>query len=658
MASASAVHGASHQGEHRATHTDTLPGDGHQNDTTVADACVTNIGRPQSDQLPSRHATLAGANFDVPSQSISRSSPELDNAVLNGQYVDRTSALSFLRRARMKQFNADDTGPVKRSNQPLTAAGDKPLYGAASSGGAVHLTIMPSIPETAEASELLDLYFDVCVATYKPLCRPTVNTWYDTVSANVNQGLPIADNVGNAKASVLLSIFAIATFHRQKSRGFSEDAQSLSRSDALFRCSIALTETETGGPYLESAQARLLQVFYLLMTCRMNQAWYIFGNVLQMISALGMHRRSRRDRVSSRSPSDYIHSQCRIRSFWSAYILDKYMGVVMGRPRHFHDKDIDQDLPDRVDDPDMRATGPVPNEDDNVNECHIDGFLWNIKLARIVGEISDDLYPIAPLSEMDRIKGARQLATKLGDWHASLPPLLKAKPSNLIRSFRRQCVALKLAYKHAVIHLYRPFLPNRSLEQVQQLTKEDQLFREESIKLCISAARDALRTIDALAQEGPLFHAFWWTHYVTFCALSVVYVWDMQHSGHLDGVDAEALMALAERCQFHLAQATARNSPSRRYSMILEELRSESRRQGPAGSRNLQPDTQSAGIDVADGSMINDGTIAASQAFGDFTQGALADGALGSQNPFMDWQTSDWLDLDASVSKQLFCTRS
>jgi hypothetical protein len=261
--------------------------------------------------------------------------------------------------------------------------------------------------------------------------------------------------LGHANVSTVLSIFAVTTFHRQKSRGFSDDVSSLSDSDAFFRCSMALTESETGGPHLESAQARLVQVFYLLMTCRMNQAWYIFGSLSQIMSALGMYRRDRRKIHNASSRPDYAHS----------------------------------------------------------------------------------LYPINPLSESRRVEVAKSLALKLDEWHASLPVLLRARPSSLVRSFRRQCVALRLAYKHAIVHLHRPFLHARSSGEASLGTESAERFREESIKLCIGAARDALRTIDTLAQEGPLFHAFWWTHYITFCALTVTYVWDMQRGGNIEGID-------------------------------------------------------------------------------------------------------------------------
>jgi hypothetical protein len=586
--------------------------------------------------------------------SASRSSPELDTTEMNGEYVDRTSGLSFLQRARsrLKSRGGPSADHAQRSKQPLTAAGDKPLLGVLSDGLTVSPVILPAIPDSTQAVELLDMYFEVCVATYKPLHRPTVDAWYRILAANVAQGLPMTKTLGHARVSTVLSIFAVTTFHRQKSRGFSDDVSSLSDSDAFFRCSMTLTESETGGPHLESAQARLVQVFYLLMTCRMNQAWYIFGSLLQIISALGMHRRDRRKIHDTSSKPDYAHSQCRKRTFWSAYILDKYMGVVMGRPRHFHDKDIDQEYPDRANDENVTPLGLIPSDSDGIDDCHLDGFIWNTRLACIVGEISDELYPINPLSESRRVEVAKNLALKLDEWHASLPVLLKAQPSSLVRSFRRQCVALRLAYKHAVVHLHRPFLLARSSGEASIGTESAERFREESIKLCIGAARDALRTIDALAQEGPLFHAFWWTHYITFCALTVTYVWNMQRGSDIEGIDRQELMSLAERCQIHLANATATNSPSRRYSIILEELRSEATTQRPADNRVVNLNNQGVNNCLGNATAMDEAALTVPNAYdtSDIMQAGLADNISGDgYNPFMDWQTSDWLELDASV---------
>jgi transcription factor-like protein len=45
-----------------------------------------------------------------------------------------------------------------------------------------------------------------------------------------------------------------------------------------------------------------------------------------------------------------VQAECRRRTFWSAYSLDNYLSTALGRPRTFHDDDIDQQLPSAIDD--------------------------------------------------------------------------------------------------------------------------------------------------------------------------------------------------------------------------------------------------------------------------------------------------------------------
>lgn len=583
--------------------------------------------------------------YDNPvlSASRSRSPADLESAEIHGQYVDPTSSLSFLQRARhrlaVRRTRID--GQSNHSHlQPLATAGDKPLLDKQSSPGAE-----TALPGSQEIDELLSLYFDVCIATYKPLHRPTVRSWLQSALENADCGREQDHNIGKARLSMCYGVLAAATFHRQKSRGFEDDDGSLSASDAYFKESSRLTESETGVPHLESAQARLVQVFYLLMTCRMNQAWYIFGSLLQIVSALGMHRKDGKTLAPNRK-TDYIHRQCRRRAFWTTYILDKYLGVVMGRPRHFHDFDIDQDYPDSVNDDEMSGTGRVESSD--LEDCSIDAFIQNIKLSRIVGSISRELYPIQPLTESVRLERTRHFAEELRQWHSALPAFLgSVKPSTLVRSFRRQAVAIRLAYYHAKMHLYRPFLfkhtTSRSSHTIQR-------FHEESAIECLAASEQALRLVDTLAKEGTIFHAYWWTHYVTFCALSIAYVSDIQQRHRPAAVARppnDSLILLAEKCHKHLGQATATNTPTRRYSIILDELRAETRH--PLGGS----DPRVSAAPVAGSS--SETHVAAESRNGADTQLNSGDLGIGLEetslvDPFEDWQISDWLDLDASVS--------
>lgn len=299
-------------------------------------------------------------------------------AEIQGQVFDPTSGLTFLHRAwkRLSAQNAQSMPDVVKTsaeNQPVTMAGDRPLPESDER--------MPiRLPSPSENRMLLALYFDVCIATYRFLHRPAVEKWLAIVERNVEESRPVWFEIGHARAAIVLVALAIATTHQEKSKGFfsaDDEARSLSLSDELFGESSRLTEMETGYPKLESAQTRLVQTLYLLTTSRFNKGWYVFGNALQIISTIGLHRQenSKRRRASR---TDYIHTQCRMRTFWTAYILDNYLGVIFGRPRHFHDDDIDQDFPDRINDEDMTNLGPS-EAPDSPEDCHIDALIFHAK---------------------------------------------------------------------------------------------------------------------------------------------------------------------------------------------------------------------------------------------------------------------------------------
>jgi hypothetical protein len=212
---------------------------------------------------------------------------------------------------------------------------------------------------------------------------------------------PLNIDLGRPKTAAVLSVLAIASFHEEKVSGDIgsspvTQADTQSQSDMLFIEASRLTQAETGIPKLESAQCRLIQVLYLLMSCRFNQAWYTFGHALQIISALGLHRRDDRKRQATATKRDYIDEQCRKRTFWVAYTLDKYLGVIFGRPRHYHDEDIDQDFPDAVNDEDMTSIGPNAK---NTDDCHIESLVYHARLAQIAEKISREVYSIKPVCQ-------------------------------------------------------------------------------------------------------------------------------------------------------------------------------------------------------------------------------------------------------------------
>jgi hypothetical protein len=603
---------------------------------------------PESSELPPPEISDTSEVPEPPEAvqllASGRGSPGLEVA---GQYSDPTSGLSFLHRAWRRISNKESSQVMAghlgstEEHQPLTSAGDKPLQ-------RLGKLQMPSL---SKGRKLLELYFDVCIATYRILHRPSVEEWCVTVLANNTSHHSLSAGVGNARTAVVLSVLGIASFHEEKTRdggvspGKISDAVQ-SQSDELFCEAMRLSEEETGYPRLESAQSRLIQVLYLLMSSRFNQAWYTFGLALQIISALGLHRRDDRKRIPSAEKRDYIEEQCKRRTFWVAYTLDKYLGVIFGRPRHYHDDDIDQDFPDSVNDEDMLSSGPQIRGTDD--DCHIDSLIFHAKLAQIAERISREVYSIKAIPDHDRLAASHRLGAELRQWRASLPPLLGAvNPNSLIASYRRQATALKLSYCHAVMLAHRPFLLKNAFRNNEGL----RALAKESLVECISAAQSVLEAVDRMAQDGRLFHAFWWTHYVCFCALVIVYVWAIQESNNESSInERRKILDQAERCLHHLAQATASNSPSRKYSIILQELRGEAKRKTarPGQEQRIAPPVPAMNTASVFGSVqINNDPV--QQIWQPLFGSPIDTATPGLQNFLDDWQTTDWLHLDSSA---------
>lgn len=306
--------------------------------------------------------------------------PGLETAEIEGQIVGPTSNLTFIHRAWKKlALQIRDTGPNvltgSENLQPLISAGDKPFLDVQGQDVA--------LMDRKSAMDLFSFYFDNCVVTYRILNQQMCEQWLESVLQNIEGRAPLHMHIGHAKAAVVVGILAIASLRQHKlSPLWTANAGhsfALRQSEQYFTSSLSLTAQETGLPRIESAQARVLQVLYLLQTSRMNQAWYTFGNVIPVISALGLHRKATRHRGGGgQIPAmDYISSECCKRTFWVVYTLDKYLAVVFGRPRFYHDDDIDQDYPDRVNDEDMTPQGPSLSEP--LVDCHIDALIFHAR---------------------------------------------------------------------------------------------------------------------------------------------------------------------------------------------------------------------------------------------------------------------------------------
>ncbi|KOS37344.1 hypothetical protein ACN38_g11873 [Penicillium nordicum] len=531
----------------------------------------------------------------------SRNSPEPGSTDFEGNYLGPSSGVSFINRvwSRLHQDETthypDELQNESSRNTAVFMFGDKPY----SNPQEAEFTL----PSLEKALELVGIYFDYSMVTYRFVHRGNVEDWTSQVYQN-NIGLsnlPVGNMV--ARTAIVLMIIAVSTLYvEMRPGGMPGGRGERLESERWYAASKYMSSLESGPPRLETIQARLGQCLYLLSSSRANECWYSFGTTMQIVTALGLHRKG--PAKASNNGCSHLELELRRRIFWSVYTLDKYLSIMFGRPRLLHDEDIDQELPEETNDEDLLEEDPTRRT--GSTDSMMIASVLHYRLGRILGDISRQLYSINTHSRDSPIETAIRLTSELEKWKETVPPIFNSvHPTSLIPPLCRQSQVLQLAYSHAMMHVTRSFLLN-DFTDLSRRPKVPHPMVSSHVQKCIQAAEDIMTITDGLAHQGVLIQSFWFTHYVCFCAVLVIYIHTIQqHRKSLGGSSSVSvspvgspndrdklrqLFSLAESCQQHLVEATRKNCPSRRYGIILEELRQEVHRQ--IGSNGVSTETQ------------------------------------------------------------------
>ncbi|OGM48880.1 Zn(II)2Cys6 transcription factor [Aspergillus bombycis] len=498
--------------------------------------------------------------------------PELQRAQVADQYWGPTSAHSFLDRAALG-LPTPPSNAIGASHDPSHGPATVPMARLRDGGSLVHR------------------YFEFASPTHRVLHQQTVEK---TVRRLYQCGRPGEDRIGGVTSvcqAILLMVFSTATMFKMDIKGAMTDADEdgWRTSELYFTKADDLLSQESGAPRLESVQARFLMVLYLLSSSRAHRAWFTLGTAIQLIMALGLHSR-RRNRDTPEV--NLIQQECQRRVVWCSYTLDKYLSLMLGTPRLWHDEDLDERLPARVNDEDISPDRISPP----TRDCVMDAAIFHALLARVLSQAAKEPYVVAGITDREEINIIRGLCERVAEWHAELPPCLSGviHSSSLIPLFKRQLTVLQLARYHALMFITRPLL----LRNYGQIWTDREASYGQYLRVCLMAAKDTVELITTFARDNQLFPAFWYSQYIAFNALSIIYIYLIQvrcnrilplsqtyvaPEGGLNhglGFDESTLYILAETAQYHLTHATARNAPSWKYGTILQSLRRELERLG------------------------------------------------------------------------------
>lgn len=208
----------------------------------------------------------------------------------------------------------------------------------------------------------------------------------------------------------------------------------------------------------------------------------------------------------------------------------------------------------------------------------------HIKLSRIVSCVLRDLYPIRPPTTTQRLELATKYSKDLREWRAGQSRFLDAQgvdSSLILPLYQRQRNVLNLSYYHTMLLVHRPFL----LSNFASLSNTDarpgnisNISTSANIAECLSAAMGIVTIVDDIFQGSQIFRAFWFTQYYAFCAVVVLYIYRIQQHLSEPG-KCDDYFAAGQKCQAQLSSLGDTDCLSKRYCLVLEELRLEAARQ-------------------------------------------------------------------------------
>ncbi|ETN39030.1 uncharacterized protein HMPREF1541_07072 [Cyphellophora europaea CBS 101466] len=415
-------------------------------------------------------------------------------------------------------------------------------------------------PGLDEAHKLMDHYFRFAMPTFRFFHRQSLERWMaDYVH---RQPLPAA------KAASVLIVWAQALIsYPDDSIG---DLQASQRGASYFEQARTLLNSELGPMTLACVEARLAMCLYLLCVSRIVECRFLFSFTHALAISMGLHRKaSRRLKLAA------FQQERRKRVFWSLYIVDSYLSVMLGQPRHLRDDDLDQEYPVNIDDLVLDAATDLSQVPHHGN---IEAFIYHARLARLFTRSTDVLYPIHDISSEDIVQRGESIVAALDGLEQELPTFLKPRLTAAIgvQTWDRQNSVLSLGFAHARIIATRRSL----LVDTFKISSDTEMHQrhESCMRDCLDAIINVLDHVFSMLQHGRLLSTFWLTQYIALCAISTLFVYQIQQNQGKVPVLAQSrdltqYLSKAQEIQEHLAKIVPQGSQAQRHHYLLSKLR-------------------------------------------------------------------------------------
>ncbi|KAF2738758.1 transcriptional activator Mut3p [Polyplosphaeria fusca] len=331
------------------------------------------------------------------------------------------------------------------------------------------------------------------------------------------------ENYGHAENTflpLLYSVLALGTLFSKKDSELDEVGYETTIDEGFkyFKASRQLLDIADCRD-LTSLQAIIFMIQFLQSSAKLSTCYAYVGVALRAALRMGLHR-------SFNINFSPIEAETRKRVFWVIRKLDTYVGAMLGLPAFLSDDDVDQDWPTEVDDEYITETEirPMPEGKTSL----IAGANAHTQIVQILAKICKHVYPLKGTKSEGKnsvtysvsYSKIREIEQDMQNWLDRLPMALKPggeAPPTLVRVQQ----LLRMAYAHAQLLLYRPFLHYVS-QASRSKTDDQRAFACASA--CISVSRNIIHITSEMKKNGLLIGAYWFSMYTTFFAIiSILY---------------------------------------------------------------------------------------------------------------------------------------
>ncbi|KAH8726755.1 fungal-specific transcription factor domain-containing protein [Phaeosphaeriaceae sp. PMI808] len=383
------------------------------------------------------------------------------------------------------------------------------------------------LPPEEETMQLINLYFSSSNVLFPFIDQPGFLTTYRQVTRTSIL------SVRRSWLGLLNMMLAMATSANVRHGSPITAQERAARSDAFYRRAMVLCDRQIRHvSSLEVVQLLLLASQYLQGTERSVDTWNIHGLAVKAAYQLGLHSP---DALQRYPP---IEREIRKRIWFGCVLLDRTLGMTMGRPLFIPDHFIKVELPQPIQDTELQGDSSQSHEFASVSF-----FRATITLYAIMSEVFDMLYGNnigcgVPTDVFEMASILLQFEQKFFAWQRALPKCISLITGHDLVSgldefqVMRLRVILTLRFLNLRILTHRPLLC-KYLEIIGSSEVDEHqlmILRQvgvNSIQTCVQSALLIIKmtrwALEFREDSQHLLGAWWFSLYYAFNASLVIY---------------------------------------------------------------------------------------------------------------------------------------